>query len=98
MYKDSRICGKVVIDNVIDHRHVQTSSGDIGNDEYTRSPIPKLPQLTLPGYLIEVPVDIGNSILSSLQKGRNIFHVMLCSNEYDSLRLSLSRSAVRYVN
>jgi hypothetical protein len=89
MYKDARVGRKVIVDDMVNHRNVETPSSDVGDDEYAGSAIPKVPQLTLPSCLVEVSVDVGDLVLRGFEESCDVLDVMLGGNKDDSLWLTL---------
>lgn len=51
--------GEVVVDDIVQHGDVYTTSSNISDKQNHGFPIHKLPDVDLPGSLIEGAVDVG---------------------------------------
>lgn len=51
--------GEVVVDDVVQQGDVDTASSHVRHKQHHRSPVHKLPDVDLPGGLIQRAVDVG---------------------------------------
>lgn len=56
MYKDLRLRGEVVVDDVVDMRHVNTTGGNIGDNKDTRKSRTEFLDLLLSCGLVQVSI------------------------------------------
>lgn len=85
MDEDTGTMREVVVDDVFEDWNINTTSGDVGDDQDVGDAASELVHLVRTGDLVEGPVDVGYSVADSLEEVGQVFDVMLGCGENQGL-------------